>query len=70
MKIDDDALAQAAHLLEPDGIDREAIERSIEQILRAVGEDPQRNGLLKTPSAWRACMKSCWMAIGSTRMSW
>ena len=49
MKIDDDALAQAAHLLEPDGIDREAIERSIEQILRAVGEDPQRNGLLKTP---------------------
>jgi GTP cyclohydrolase I len=49
MKIDEDALIEAAHLLDAPGIDRAAIERSIEQFLLAVGEDPKRDGLQKTP---------------------
>ncbi|HEX9115689.1 MAG TPA: GTP cyclohydrolase I FolE [Anaerolineae bacterium] len=32
-----------------DGIDHPAVEQAVVQILRAVGEDPQREGLLRTP---------------------
>jgi GTP cyclohydrolase I len=39
---------EAADLLDTE-IDHSAIEQAVEQILRAVGEDPQRDGLKSTP---------------------
>ncbi|MBX3049064.1 MAG: GTP cyclohydrolase I FolE [Anaerolineales bacterium] len=39
---------EAARLLE-NGFDAESIEQAVESILNAVGEDPQREGLRKTP---------------------
>jgi len=33
----------------PDGIDLERIERAVREILLAIGEDPDRDGLLRTP---------------------
>jgi GTP cyclohydrolase I len=44
-----DVLALAADLFCDEEMDLEAIEKSIETILKSVGEDPQREGLLKTP---------------------
>ncbi|MFK5581869.1 GTP cyclohydrolase I FolE [Serinicoccus sp. LYQ131] len=35
---------------EPDGVDRPRIEAAVREILLAVGEDPDRDGLLDTPS--------------------
>ncbi|MFK5688656.1 GTP cyclohydrolase I FolE [Ornithinimicrobium sp. LYQ92] len=35
---------------EPDGVDRPRIEAAVREILLAVGEDPDRDGLLETPS--------------------
>lgn len=42
-------LHRAAELLEGDGIAREEIEKSISDILKAIGEDPSRDGLINTP---------------------
>jgi GTP cyclohydrolase I len=39
---------EAANLLDTE-IDYSAVEQAVEQILRAVGEDPQRDGLKNTP---------------------
>jgi GTP cyclohydrolase I len=44
-----DVLALAADLFCDEKMDLEAIEKSVETILTSVGEDPQREGLLKTP---------------------
>jgi len=35
--------------LSPDGVDLDAIESAVRVLLNAVGEDPQRDGLLETP---------------------
>ncbi len=42
-------LHKAAELLDGDGIDREEIEKSISDILKSIGEDPSRDGLINTP---------------------
>jgi GTP cyclohydrolase I len=34
----------------PDGVDRRRIERAVREILLAVGEDPERDGLRETPA--------------------
>ena len=40
---------QIAELLPGDGIDQDSIQRAIRQLLQAVGEDPDRQGLVDTP---------------------
>ena len=45
----DTSIYDAADLLCDSEIDFEKIERSIKDILVAIGEDPGREGLLKTP---------------------
>jgi len=49
MKTDLDKLYRIADLRLDKEIDIEAIERAIHQILTAVGEEPEREGLLRTP---------------------
>jgi GTP cyclohydrolase I len=44
-----DPLAQAAELFCEEEMDLESIEKSIKKILIGIGEDPSREGLLKTP---------------------
>lgn len=39
----------AAELFDGNGIDHESIEKAVEQILKAVGEDASRDGLERTP---------------------
>ena len=43
-------LYDAADILCDDGIDHDTIKNSVSAILKAVGEDPQREGLLNTPT--------------------
>ncbi len=43
------SLIQAAALLEGPTMDHDAIQEAVRQILSAVGEDPQREGLQRTP---------------------
>ncbi|GIS55575.1 MAG: hypothetical protein Ct9H90mP30_2600 [Actinomycetota bacterium] len=40
-------------------VDHERIERAVTEILYAIGEDPERDGLLDTPHVLRACMPKC-----------
>ena len=47
--LDDPAVYQAADLLTDEGIDTEAIRSSVAQMLSAVGENPERDGLKRTP---------------------
>jgi GTP cyclohydrolase I len=42
-------LYQIASLFQEPGIDQAAVQQAIEQMLRAFGEDPNRDGLKKTP---------------------
>ncbi len=42
-------LYKAAELLDENEIDRNRIEKSVTEILKAVGEDPEREGLINTP---------------------
>ncbi len=44
-----DPLAQAADLFCEEEMDLDSIESSVENILEAIGEDPGRQGLIKTP---------------------
>jgi len=44
-----DPLAQAADLFCEEEMDLDSIESSVEYILEAIGEDPERQGLVKTP---------------------
>ena len=46
---DDNSLYEAASLLPGTGIDQETIQECVTQMLRAFGEDPQREGLQRTP---------------------
>ncbi|HEX7557211.1 MAG TPA: GTP cyclohydrolase I, partial [Leptolinea sp.] len=43
-------LFKAAEILDDDGIDHDTIKNSVSAILKAVGEDPNREGLLNTPN--------------------
>jgi GTP cyclohydrolase I len=43
------ALYQIANLFQEPGIDLEVVKHAVEQMLRAFGEDPNRDGLQKTP---------------------
>lgn len=45
----DDSLYEAASLLPGSGVDQEAIRESIQRMLEAFGEDPDRDGLQRTP---------------------
>jgi GTP cyclohydrolase I len=49
MEIDEKAVHELAHSLPDDGINEDQIEASVVNILRAFGEDPEREGLLRTP---------------------
>jgi GTP cyclohydrolase I len=49
METKDTALYQIASLFEEPEIDLEVVQHSVEQMLRAFGEDPNRDGLQKTP---------------------
>jgi len=49
MDYDTNAIEECADLLPDPGIELEPIQQAIEQILRAFGEDPQREGLKRTP---------------------
>lgn len=49
MELDPEIMRKAAELISQKEIDKPIIERSVEEILRAVGEDPEREGLEKTP---------------------
>lgn len=40
---------QLAGLFSENGIDQKTIEQAVDSIIKAVGEDPQREGLLRTP---------------------
>lgn len=44
-----DDFALAADLFCEEEMDLESLENSVEQILKAIGEDPQREGLIRTP---------------------
>jgi GTP cyclohydrolase IA len=44
-----DAVRQLAELITENGIDEDAIQDAITKILEAVGENPQRTGLIRTP---------------------
>jgi len=43
-------LFKAAEIINDDGIDQETIRNSVTDILKAVGEEPKREGLLNTPN--------------------
>ncbi len=45
----DSSIYQAAELFDDEKMDHETIETSVRKILTAVGEDPNREGLLRTP---------------------
>lgn len=45
----DDPMARAAELFCDDDMDIQTMEESVEKILVAIGEDPSREGLLRTP---------------------
>ncbi len=45
----DDSVYDVADLIDDDGIDLESIRQAVEQLLRAIGEDPEREGLQRTP---------------------
>jgi GTP cyclohydrolase IA len=49
MEIDEKAVHKLAYLLPDDGINEDQIEASVVNILQAFGEDPEREGLLRTP---------------------
>ena len=42
-----------------DEVDLPRIEAAVRTILGAVGEDPDREGLLETPHGWPGCMQRC-----------
>lgn len=46
----EDALAEGAKSMPVGGVDLPRIERAVREILSAVGEDPDREGLLETPA--------------------
>ena len=48
-------------------VDRVRIERAVREILLAVGEDPDREGLARRPPASPACTASCLPACTKTR---
>ena len=50
-------------------VDLPRIQRAVREILAAVGEDPDREGLKETPRAWRECMRNCFPVCGKIRMS-
>ncbi len=45
----DQSVYRVAELIKDDGIDLESAQQAVEQLLRAFGEDPSREGLEKTP---------------------
>ena len=49
MELHNDPIYQAAELICCDDLDQESIAQSTRQILKAVGEDPERDGLQRTP---------------------
>ena len=49
MDAKDNPLINLANLLPGDGLDEPAIQQAVQNILRAVGEDPDRQGLRRTP---------------------
>jgi GTP cyclohydrolase I len=49
METKDTTLFQIASLFNDSGIDQVSIQQAVEQILRAFGEDPEREGLRRTP---------------------
>ena len=38
---------------------QEKVEQAVYQLLEALGENPEREGLLDTPNVWLRCMLKC-----------
>jgi GTP cyclohydrolase I len=49
MALDEAGIINSAALLQADGIDESTIRTAVLDILRAIGENPEREGLLRTP---------------------
>jgi GTP cyclohydrolase I len=49
MALDEAGIINSAALLQADGIDESTIRTAVLDILRAIGENPERDGLLRTP---------------------
>ena len=56
------SLYKIADLHDEKDIDFQAIQQAIVQILNAINEDPDRQGLKKTPNVLPECMRSYWQA--------
>ena len=46
---DKDKVYQVSSLLDGDGVDQKTIKQAVKEIITATGEDPEREGMLKTP---------------------
>lgn len=60
----------AAEVLSGEGLDEAAIERAVADMLAAVGEDPQREGLARTPvrvsQSYRELLAGYWVDLDAT----
>ena len=56
--------AERVQPLKPTRFDRERIVRAIEEILSAIGEDPSRDGLLRTPERVAAMYEELFSGVG------
>lgn len=50
-------------------MDKERLQAAVREILLAVGEDPDRPGLVETPAEWRICTPRCLPDWKRTRVS-
>ena len=56
--------AENVQPIKPTGFDRERIARAVESILEAIGENPARDGLLRTPERVAAMYEELFSGVG------